>query len=52
MIQLKNPPHSLHNATRNQYLAAIITYYDLNDVVLSKKKIYRYLKEVYYYKID
>ena len=45
MIQLKNPPHSLRYATRSQYLAAIITYYDLNDVALSKKKIYRYLGE-------
>ena len=45
MIQLKNPPHSLRYATRSQYLAAVITYYDLNDVALSKKKIYRYLGE-------
>ena len=45
MIQLKNPPHSLRYATRSQYLAAIMTYYDLNDVALSKKKIYRYLGE-------
>jgi integrase len=45
MIQLKNPPHSLRYATRSQYLAAIITFYDLNDVPLSKKKIYRYLGE-------
>ena len=45
MIQLKNPPHSLRYATRSQYLAAVITYYDLNDVALSNKKIYRYLGE-------
>jgi integrase len=45
MIQLKNPPHSLRYATRSQYLAAIMTFYDLNDVALSKKKIYRYLGE-------
>ena len=45
MIQLKNPPHSLRYATRSQYLAAIMTYYELNDVPLSKKKIYRYLGE-------
>jgi integrase len=45
MIQLRNPPHSLRYATCSQYLAAIITYYDLNDVALSKKKIYRYLGE-------
>ena len=45
MIQLKNPPHSLRYATRSQYLVAVITYYDLNDVALSKKKIYRYLGE-------
>ena len=45
MIWLKNPPHSLRYATRSQYLAAIITYYELNDVALSKKKIYRYLGE-------
>lgn len=45
MIQLKNPPHSLRYATRSQYLAAIMTFYDLNEVVLSKKKIYRYLGE-------
>jgi site-specific recombinase XerD len=45
MIQLKNPPHSLRYATRSQYLAAILTFYDLNDVALSKKKIYRYLGE-------
>jgi hypothetical protein len=45
MIQLKNPPYSLRYATRSQYLAAIMTFYDLNEVVLSKKKIYRYLGE-------
>ena len=45
MIKLKNPPHSLRYATRSQYLAAIMTFYDLNDVALSKKKIYRYLGE-------
>jgi integrase len=45
LIHLKNPPHSLRYATRSQYLAAIMTYYELNDVPLSKKKIYRYLGE-------
>jgi integrase len=45
MIQLKNPPLSLRYATRSQYLAAIMTFYELNDVPLSKKKIYRYLGE-------
>jgi integrase len=45
LIQLKNPPHSLRYAARSQYLAAIMTFYDLNEVVLSKKKIYRYLGE-------
>ncbi len=45
LIQLKNPPFSLRYATRSQYLAAIMTFYELNDVPLSKKKIYRYLGE-------
>jgi integrase len=45
LIFLKNPPISLRYATRSQYLAAIMTYYDLNEVVLNKKKIYRYLGE-------
>jgi cell division protein ZapA (FtsZ GTPase activity inhibitor) len=45
LIFLKNPPHSLRYATRSQYLAAIMTFYDLNEVVLNKKKIYRYLGE-------
>lgn len=45
MIYLKNPPLSLRYATRSQYLAAIMTFYDLNDVILNKKKIYRYLGE-------
>ena len=45
LIQLKNPSHSLRYATRSQYLAAIMTFYDLNEVVLNKKKIYRYLGE-------
>lgn len=45
IIQLKNPPYSLRYATRSQYLAAVLTFYDLNDVPLSKKKIYRYLGE-------
>jgi integrase len=45
LIELKNPPHSLRYATRSQYLAAIITFYDLNEVPLNKKKIYRYLGE-------
>ena len=45
LIQLKNPPHSLRYATRSQYLVAVMTFYDLNDVALSKKKIYRDLGE-------
>jgi hypothetical protein len=45
LIQLKNPPHLLRYATRSQYLAAIMTFYELNDIPLSKKKIYRYLGE-------
>jgi integrase len=45
LIYLKNPPISLRYATRSQYLAAIMTYYDLNEVILNKKKIYRYLGE-------
>ena len=45
LILLKNPPHSLRYATRSQYLAVIVTFYDLNEVVLNKKKIYRYLCE-------
>ena len=45
LILLKNPPHSLRYATRSQYLAAIMTFYDLNEAVLNKKKIYRYLGE-------
>ena len=45
LIQLKNPPYSLRYATRSQYLAAIMIFYELNDVPLSKKKIYRYLGE-------
>ena len=45
MIHLKNPPCSLRHATRSQYLAAVISFYELNEVVLNKKKIYRYLGE-------
>jgi hypothetical protein len=45
LIQLKNPPHSLRYATRSQYLAAIMTFYDLNEVALNKKKIFSYLGE-------
>jgi integrase len=45
LISLKNPPVSLRYATRSQYLAAIMTFYDLNEVILNKKKIYRYLGE-------
>jgi len=45
LIYLKNPPISLRYATRSQYLAAILTFYDLNEVVLNKKKTYRYLGE-------
>ena len=45
LIQLKNPPNSLRYATRSQYLAAIMTFYELNDAPLNKKKIYRYLGE-------
>ncbi len=45
LIYLKNPPVSLRYATRSQYLAAIMTFYDLNEVILNKKKIYRYLGE-------
>jgi hypothetical protein len=41
LISLKNPPISLRYATRSQYLAAIMTFYDLNEVVLNKKKINR-----------
>jgi hypothetical protein len=43
LISLKNPPVSLRYATRSQYLAAIMIFYDLNEVMLNKKKIYRYL---------
>jgi len=32
-------------ATRSQYLAGILTYYELNDVILNKKRINRYLGE-------
>ncbi len=35
LIYLKNPPSSLRYATRSQYLAAIITFYDLNEVILN-----------------
>jgi integrase len=45
LISLKNPTISLRYATRSQYLAAIMTFYDLNEVILNKKKIYRYLGE-------
>lgn len=45
LIFLKNHPLSLRYATRSQYLAAILTFYDLNELVLNKKKIYRYLGE-------
>jgi integrase len=45
LISLKNPPVSLRYATRSQYLAAIMTFYDLNEVIFNKKKIYRYLGE-------
>jgi integrase len=43
LIFLRSPQVCLRYATRSQYLAAIMTYYDLNDVILNKKKIYRYL---------
>ena len=45
LIYLKNPPSSLRYATRSQYLAAIMTFYELNEVALNKRKIYRYLGE-------
>lgn len=45
LIYLKNPPNSLRYATRSQYLAAIMTFYELNEVVLNKRKIHRYLGE-------
>jgi integrase len=45
LIYLKNPPVSLRYATRSQYVAAISTFYDLNEVVLNKKRIYTYLGE-------
>ena len=45
LIYLKNPPLSLRYTTRSQYLAAIMTFYDLNEVILNKKKINRYLGE-------
>ena len=40
VIQLKNPPHSLRCATRSQYLAAIMTFYDLNDVALFQSHMF------------
>jgi integrase len=45
LITLKNPPHSLRYATRSQYLAAIMTFYQFNDVTLNTKIINRYLGE-------
>ena len=40
LISLKDPPISLRYATRSQYLTAIMTFYDLNEVVLNKKKTF------------
>jgi maltodextrin utilization protein YvdJ len=45
LIYLKHLPVSLRYATRSQYLAAIMTYYDLSEAVLNKKEIYRYIGE-------
>jgi hypothetical protein len=39
LIYSKNPPLSLRYTTRSQYLAAIMTFYDPNEVILKKKKI-------------
>jgi hypothetical protein len=39
LILLKNPPHSLSYATRSQYLAAIMTFYDLNEVAMVKNEL-------------
>ena len=39
LISLKTPQGE------KQYLAAIMTYYDLNEIILNKKRIYRYLGE-------
>jgi hypothetical protein len=41
---LTNLPHSLHYSPLNAYLAAILTFYSMNDVAL-KKKIGKYLGE-------
>jgi integrase len=45
IIYLRKPPSSLSYATRSQYLATIMTFYYPNEVILNKKKIYRYLGE-------
>jgi integrase len=45
IVMLRNPPHSLNYSTVNAYLAAILAFYLMNDVVLNKKKIGKYLGE-------
>jgi integrase len=45
IVTLKNPPFNLSFATRSTYMAAICTFYVMNDIVLNRKKIGKYLGE-------
>jgi integrase len=45
IVLLRGPPHSLRYSTLNLYLAAILAFYAMNDVILNKKKIGKYLGE-------
>ena len=43
IVLLRGPPHSLNRSTLNLYLAGILSFYAMNDVVLNKTKIGKYL---------
>jgi integrase len=45
IVTLKNPPFNLSFATRSTYMAAICTFYVMNDIILNRKKIGKYLGE-------
>src|SRR6266540_5277625 len=45
IVLLRGPSHLLKYSTLNMYLAAILSFYAMNDVILNKKKIGKYLGE-------
>jgi integrase len=45
IVTMRKSPYNLSHANRHLHLSAISTFYTMNDVVINKKRISRYLGE-------